>query len=116
QYAVESSRAVSDAEDFFGNTEQLSASFYMSAANEGKEMLEGVRKLAGVLDTKAPKDFSWNFEHMPMETHGSIPLVGIYEGLEFIFKDWSLRNPYEVYEKFGIEAIERFHDRGNKRY
>lgn len=107
---------VSESENFFESIDNLPTTFYMSAGNEGRESLGGMRKLAGVLDAKSPQGFVWGFEQMPLESHGSISLKSIYNGLEFIFQDWSLRNPYEIYENFGIDAIETFHNKGQERY
>ena len=107
---------VAGAENFLERTETLPATFYMSAGNEGRESLGGMRKLAAMFDEKSPQGFVWTFEHMPLESHGSISLKSIYNGLEFVFQDWSLRNPYEIYKKFGVDAIEIFHINGQERY
>jgi len=34
---------------------------------------------------------------------------GTHQGLEFIFADWSLKNPLDTYNRYGIEAVERFY-------
>jgi len=107
---------VDRADTFFGETEELNAALYMTAGNEGNALLGGVRKLSGVLDEKAPDGFAWHFEHMPVESHGSVPLRSTYAGLEFVFADWVLRDTLEVYESYGIEAIERFYDKSDLKY
>ncbi|MGJ8690398.1 MAG: alpha/beta hydrolase-fold protein [Gammaproteobacteria bacterium] len=104
------------ADSYFENIDVLPISLFMTAGNEGNQLLGGVRKLAGVLDEKAPQDFQWQFKHMPLETHGSVPLRSIHEGLEFVFSNWDLRNPIETYNQFGIEAIENFYAVGDRRY
>lgn len=107
---------VRQAERFLGETRQLPVSLYMTAGNEGAEMLGGIRKLAGVLDSASPTEFLWQFDHMPRETHGSVPHRSTYQGLEFVFSYWALRNPYEVYTRYGLEAVEQFHALGDQRY
>lgn len=88
----------------------------MSAGNEGDALLAGVRKLAGVLDSEAPRDFLWQFEHMPQETHGSVSYRSVYKALQFVFANWALRNPFDVYTRFGLEAVEHFYAIGDQRY
>lgn len=107
---------VEQAEAFFTDTPQLPVSLYMTVGNEGAELLGGTRKLAGVLDAATPKDFLWRFDHMPEETHGSVPHRSTYQGLEFVFANWLLRNPFEVYTQYGLAAVEQFHAFGDRRY
>lgn len=109
-------RLVDQAEAFFADTPQLALSLYMSAGNEGAELLGGTRKLAGVLDSATPKDFLWHFEHMPEETHSSVPHRSTYQGLEFVFANWALRDPFEIYSRYGLEAVEQFYAMGDQRY
>ncbi len=109
-------RLVDRAETFFDNTEELNVSLFMTVGNEGRGLLGGVRKLSGVLDEKSPSGFEWHFEHMPLETHGSVPQRSTLQGLEFIFSNWYLRNPDEFYSKYGMDAIERFYAIGDKKY
>ena len=109
-------RLVDRAEAFFDNTAKLDASLFMTVGNEGNGLLGGVRKLSGVLDEKAPSGFDWHFEHMPLETHGSVPQRSTYQGLEFVFANWYLRNPDEFYSKYGMDAIEQFYETGDNKY
>ena len=107
---------VEQADKFFKSTEQLPATLYMTAGNEGGPLLGGARKLAGVLDVAAPKEFLWHFEHMPLETHGTVPHRSTYQGLEFVFANWVIRDPYKTYLSYGLDGIEKFHAAGDKRY
>lgn len=109
-------RLVTQAEQFFKDTPELSISLYMTVGNEGGQLLGGTRKLAGVLDSATPTDFLWKFEHMPLETHGTVPHRSTYDGLEFVFADWILRNPEQIYKQYGLAAIEQFHEAADKRY
>lgn len=109
-------RTVERAEAFFDDTQELDAALFMSVGNEGGALLGGTRKLAGILDEKAPEGLEWHFEHMPSETHGSVPLRSTYQGLEHIFSDWVLREPLETYNRYGIEAVERFYAESDEKY
>ena len=53
---------------------------------------------------------------MPRETHGSVPHRSTYQGLEFVFANWVLRNPEQIYKQYGLAAIEQFHATGDQRY
>jgi len=55
---------VPKAEAFFEATPELDADFFMTAGNESGALLDGVRKLSGVLDESAPNGFRWNFNRM----------------------------------------------------
>ena len=107
---------VDQADAFFGDTKELKATLFMTAGNEGNALLGGARKLAGVLDEKAPDGFEWHFEHMPAESHGSVPMRSTYQGLEFIFSGWLMRDPLVTYNSSGIEAIERFYEKRDTKY
>lgn len=109
-------RLVEQAEQFFSETPELPVSLYMTVGDEGGQLLGGTRKLAGVLDSATPKDFLWQFDHMPRETHGTVPHRSTYQGLEFVFANWVLRNPEQVYKQYGLAAIEQFHEFGDQRY
>ncbi|MDO9518721.1 MAG: alpha/beta hydrolase-fold protein [Pseudohongiella sp.] len=109
-------RLVEQAEQFFSETPQLPVSLYMTVGDEGGQLLGGTRKLAGVLDSAAPRDFLWQFDHMPRETHNSVPHRSTYQGLEFVFANWILRNPEQIYKQYGLAAIEQFHAFGDERY
>lgn len=107
---------VERAEAFFDATKELNSTLFMTAGNEGGALLGGVRKLSGVLDEKAPHGFAWQFEHMPAELHNSVPMRSTYQGLEFIFADWTLRDAFGTYESYGLDAIDGFYAKRDKKY
>jgi tetratricopeptide (TPR) repeat protein len=53
---------------------------------------------------------------MPLETHGSVSMLSTYHGLEFVFFDWTLRDPLNTYNRFGVEAIEAFYEASDAKY
>ena len=109
-------RLVERTESAFEPGKERNATLFMTAGNEGGPLLGGVRKFAAVLGEKAPERLDWRFEHMPLESHGSVPLPSTYQGLEFVFADWTMRDPLETYERHGIDAIDHFFANADEKY
>jgi len=107
---------VAEAEAFFSKTKELQADLYFTAANAYGKMFGGVRRLAAILDEKAPAGFRWNFEWMKQEGHMSIALPSIYQGLQTVFEGWQLTDPLELFDKGGIEAVHRYFREGGARF
>lgn len=95
-------------DSFFENQEKLTGHLYMTMGNEGGAMLGGAWKLAALLKEKGPKQFYWEFDHMPEETHGTIPHRSTYKGLEFIFDKWNLSTWKERFTSGGIDEINNY--------
>jgi tetratricopeptide (TPR) repeat protein len=112
----DSQQVVKRAQEFFARTDKLNVSLYITSGNEGGDLVGGIRKLTGVLPERTLDGFSWHFEPMPLESHGSVPNRSTYEGLEFVFSDWTLRDPFETYNKYGIEGVENFFAASEKKY
>jgi predicted alpha/beta superfamily hydrolase len=112
----DSQQVVKRAQEFFARTDKLNVSLYITSGNEGGDLVGGIRKLTGVLQERTLDGFSWHFEPMPLESHGSVPNRSTYEGLEFVFADWTLRDPFETYNKYGIEGVENFFAASEKKY
>ena len=107
---------VKRAEAFFDATPELNAALYVTAGNEGGTMLGGVRKLAGVLEEKAPRNFRWDFAVMPNESHASVPLRSTYAGLEHIFAGWTLPDLVGAYDDRGLEGIRQHYEKARGRF
>jgi predicted alpha/beta superfamily hydrolase len=107
---------VAQAESFFSKNKQLQADLYLTASNDGGKVPKGARRLAAILDEKAPAGFRWHFEWMKEETHGSIPLASIHRGLDTIFDGWHLTDSLELFDRGGIQAIHRHFREGGRRY
>jgi uncharacterized protein len=100
----------------FATPRDLNASLYMTVANEPDNMPASIRQFAAILDEHAPTNLAWKFDQLPLESHGSTPLRSTYQGLEFIFADWSLKDPLDTYNRYGIEAVERFYFSNAQKY
>jgi hypothetical protein len=103
--------AVRHAEEFLNGGNSLDATLYMAVGNDGDMLLSGMRRLAALFDEDAPEQLRWTFDRMDSETHTSVVNRATYSGLEFIFRDWHLPDALAAYDRFGIEAIDRFYDR-----
>ena len=109
-------RTVERADALFQGRKQLDAALFMTVGNEGDALARGVGTFASLLEEQAPPGLAWHFEPLPLESHGSVPLRGLYRGLEFVFAGWTLRNPLDTYNRFGIEGIEHFFAKSDKTY
>ena len=87
-------------------TKKLAGDVFITVGDEGMGLLGGVYKLSGLLTEKAPSSLRWKFEHMPKETHGSVPHRSTYNGLEFIFADWQMKDASDAFAAGGWKAIE----------
>lgn len=114
----DSQQVVKRAQEFFARTDKLNVSLYITSGNEGGDLVGGIRKLTGVLQerTRTLDGLSWHYEPMPLESHGSVPNRSTYDGLEFVFADWTLRDPFDTYNKYGIEGVENFFAKSEEKY
>jgi len=96
-------------------TKSLLADFFLAAAHSGDQPDRTVRKLADVLKEKAPVGFRSHFEWMNQETHMSVPLKGLHQGLDTVFDGWHLTSPLELFERGGIEAVHKHFREGGER-
>jgi pimeloyl-ACP methyl ester carboxylesterase len=78
---------ISSAEKLLSKRTSFNKSLFMTAGNERDEMVNSAKRFSEVLEKYPLADFSWKYETMFEETHSSIKLKSIYEGLEFIFSD-----------------------------
>lgn len=108
-------RLVADAEAFFEKRLDLTARLYLTAGNEGGALLGGVRKLSGVLDELAPRGLGWQFNWMPEETHGSVPLPSTLHGLQFVFSDYYLHDLIGMFDDRGMDGITNFYAKSGER-
>ena len=99
-------------ENVFKTPSELSATFYMSLANENKGKMRGnVLKLSGefnnYINTHDETDLRFKYEPMPEESHGTVGLPSIFSGLRFIFEPTQYEIPRtkeEIMVQGGPEA------------
>lgn len=79
-------KIIHESETFFKSQTNFNKTLYFTQS----EIVEmGGDVFARMLQRSAPRGFKWKFNHMHQETHGSITHRSFYDGLEFIFSDWS---------------------------
>jgi hypothetical protein len=69
--------------------------FYFMTVGQEPGYFETLDRFEKIVQTKAPKGFSFEYTIYPEDNHGSVPHISIYEGLRWIFSDWQL--PAELY-------------------
>lgn len=84
---------------------EMKALIYMTMGNERGDMLGGMMKMVGVLETEQPKNIRWDYKVHPAETHSTNPDISELEAFEFFYKDWFVPNPYEEYMSAGMESF-----------
>ena len=98
-------------ESFLKENPDLNSTFYMTMADEGGSMLGGAYKLAGKfeshLEENKPENFSYKFEPMFDQDHGSIPLLSTYQGLEYIFEGFRPMGPESKEEVVSMGGPEK---------
>ena len=109
-------RLVTQAARMFENTPELTADLYMTVGNEGRALLGGARKLAGVLDEHAPRGLRWAFRLMEEESHVSVALRSTWQGLEAVFDGWNLHDVLTTFDRGGLAAIDDHYTRGGARF
>lgn len=91
------------AEDFFKNRKSFPKILYFTIGGEGDDMVRSNEAMSKVLK-KTPKDFYWKFSFMEKENHGSIVHRSIYDGLEWMYRNWILPENFESMSMPDIEA------------
>lgn len=72
------------------------------SGREGQGMIEmAINPMDTVLKKYALAGFNWKITPYPNETHGTVRLKTIYDGLKFVYEGYSLRNP-EFHPMAGI--------------
>ncbi len=87
-YWWEDQLIISTADSLFKDKEDLSANLFLTLAST-KQM--GVHEFVGVLEKRFPVSKKWKFKYYEEETHGSVGMISVKEGLEEIFQNWELK-------------------------
>jgi predicted alpha/beta superfamily hydrolase len=87
--------------------QDVAASVFLTLADE-TDLLSGSWDLSSTLQRQAERDSHWSFafRQYPDETHGTILLRSLYDGLNFVFEGWEEPDAFALYERGGIAAIE----------
>lgn len=94
-------------ESFLAANDTLRADLFMAMANERGQNLGGAYEVASLLQEQGPSELRWQFRRYPEETHGSVVMRGLADGLQAVFDGWYMSDPFLVYEQGGLAAIEK---------
>ncbi|MCK4696320.1 MAG: alpha/beta hydrolase, partial [Candidatus Cloacimonetes bacterium] len=86
--------------------------FYMTLGDE-PPYIPAIEKFISIIETESPDKLEFTYVQMIEETHGSIPHLSIYHGLENIYSDWVL--PKEKYEE-DLTAIDNHYKYISEKY
>ena len=81
-------RLIEMAAETFKNTPELNKTLWINGIEE-TYMHMGIDKMDSVLKAMAPKGLRWKISYYPNETHNSVRLKGIYDGLKFTYKGYN---------------------------
>jgi tetratricopeptide (TPR) repeat protein len=89
----------------------LNADLFMTADDATGMGLSGAWELSSYLQDRAARvrDLRFTFRHYPDESHTSVPLRSVYDGLQSIFEGWGLDrdDAFALYEQGGLAAIDK---------
>jgi len=63
--------------------------FYMTVGNE-PEYFSALEKFSSIINEKSTKTIDFEYSNWTNENHVTIPYLGLYKGLKFVFTDWQL--------------------------
>ena len=86
--------------------------YYMTVGNE-PDYFPSLDQFQSIIQDKNPDQLEFSYEKMLNESHGSIPHLSMYYGLEFLFSDWS--PSVELYSE-GIKAIDNHYKQLSIKY
>jgi hypothetical protein len=93
------------AQRFVADHQELQTAIYMTMGNEGGSMLGGAQQFAGVLS--GSRRIGVTFQHWPEESHGSVVMRSVYEGLEWLHELYYTHDPMRVYEESGLQFFDK---------
>jgi uncharacterized protein len=102
---------VNKAKNILQTDQSFSQTLYITLGNE-PDYTKTLAEFTDLLKDKARK-LHWEYHIMKSENHGSIPLKSVYDGLSFIYGDWSI--PDVVVDK-GMSEVESYYAALSKKY
>jgi predicted alpha/beta superfamily hydrolase len=93
-------RIITMAEETFKNTAELNITLWINGVKETYRNV-GIAKMDSVLKATAPKGLRWKVSIYPNETHMSVRLKGIYDGLKYTFDGYNSKKEVEFHPNNG---------------
>jgi hypothetical protein len=86
--------------------------FYMTVGDE-EVYFDALDYFANIIETNSPKGLNFKYTKMLDNDHGSVPHLGIYDGLLFIFSGWKINE--KSFNK-GLKAIDNHYKKISEKY
>jgi len=93
-------RILTMAADAFTNTPELSKALWINGVEETFRNV-GIEQMDSILIAIAPKGLRWRISIYPNETHMSVRLKGMYDGLRYAFDGYNSRKLVEFHPMAG---------------
>jgi predicted alpha/beta superfamily hydrolase len=94
------------ADQFVADHKDLQTAVYMTMADEGGPMLGGALKVIGSL-ASSPGNIGSIFQRWPEESHGSVVMRSVYEGMEWLHEFYYTHEPWRAYEEAGLQYFDK---------
>jgi predicted alpha/beta superfamily hydrolase len=111
----EDQSVVTAAKSFFESRKDLKGDLYMAIGDEGGEMLGGAWRLSAIMEEHRTPEFRWQFKRSEAESHGTIPYLSTYEGLQALFEGYSLERSKNSLSSADAKDIEDHYARVSQR-
>jgi predicted alpha/beta superfamily hydrolase len=95
-----------EAVNFGANHKDAQAAVYVTMGSEGGAMLGGTQKFVGAL-TSAGRGVETSFTRWPEESHGSVVMRSVYEGLKWLNQLYYTTDPIQTYEVSGLRSYDK---------
>jgi predicted alpha/beta superfamily hydrolase len=95
-----------EALNFAANHKDVQAAVYVTMGSEGGSTLGGTQKFVGAL-TSAGNGVEAVFTRWPEESHGSVVMRSVYEGLKWLHEIYYTTNPIQTYEVSGLRSYDK---------
>lgn len=94
-------RIISMATTAFKNTSDLNRTLWINGVEDTYKNV-GIQKMDSVLKEYAPNGLRWKVSVYPNETHMSVRLKGIYDGLKYSYDGYNSRKMVEFHPNNGV--------------
>ena len=85
---------------------------YITLGDE-ENYVEPLGKLTNLLETKKPDGLEWHYIVMENDNHGTVPLKSLYNGLETLYENWTIR---AAVTDQGVKVIEHHYQELSDKY
>lgn len=94
------------AEDFLDQHDSLKHFLFITGEQKDEEETSLLDKFKRLIETTAPRDFSYEYKCYPEENHASVALPGLFSNLKQLFTGWTF--PGEAWETGPAKVKEHF--------